>query len=164
MNLKHGGIVPELPSIQRVTFALAGLFLMALGGFVVATVGAAVRGVGGAVSTVALLAYLAAGVALPVAVLTDAGRGILGRTRDSQSGSPVRGRILSSIFAAVEVALAALMLLVFGGLAYLRLTQSPSPGAGGILVGGMLVISFVGSCLAVIVLVGGVLGVRSYPD
>ena len=163
MNPKHDGIVPELPSIRRATFTLAGLFLVALGGFVVATVGATVRGIGGAVSTVALLAYLAASVALPVAVLTDAGRGILDWMRDSRSGSPVRGRILSSIFVAVEVALAALMLLAFGGLAYLRLTQSPGPGAGGILVGGMLAISLVGSCLAIVVLVGGVFDVRSRP-
>ena len=162
MNLKHGGIVPELPSIRRVTFALAGLFLVALGGFVVATVGTAVRGVGGAVSTVALPAYLAASVALPLLVLTDAGRGILDWTRNSRSGLPVRSRVLSSLFVAVEVALAALMLLVFGGLAYLRLTQAPGPGAGGILVGGMLAISLVGSCLAVVVLIGGVLGVRSH--
>ena len=55
------------------------------------------------------------------------------------------------------------MLLVFGGLAHLRLTQSPGPGAGGILVGGMLAISLVGSCLAVVVLVGGALDVRSRP-
>ena len=138
MGPKHGGIASGTPSIRRAKLALAGFFLVALSGFVVATVGAAVRGVGGAVSTVALLAYLAASVALPVAVLTDAGRGILDWMRDSRPGSPVRGRILSSIFAAVEVALAALMLLVFGGLAYLRLTQSHGPGAGGILVGGVL--------------------------
>ena len=164
MEPKHGIIASGPPSIRRAKLALAGLFLVALGGFVVATVGVAVRGVGEVVSTVALPAYLAAGVALPLLVLTDAGRGILDWTRDSRSGSSVRSRMLSSIFVAVEVALAALMLLVFGGLAYLRLTQSPGPGAGGILVGGMLVISFVGSCLAVVVLVGGVLGVRPHPS
>jgi hypothetical protein len=163
MESKHGVIASGTRSIRRAKLALAGLFLVALGGFVVATVSVAVRGVGEVVSTVALPAYLAASVALPLLVLTDAGRGILDWVRDSRSGSPVRSRMLSSIFAAVEVALAALMLLVFGGLAYLRLTQSPGPGAGGILVGGMLVISFVGSCLAVVVLIGGVLGVRSYP-
>ena len=163
MGPKHGGIASGTPSIRRAKLALAGFFLVALGGFVVATVGAAVQGVGEVVSTVALPAYLAASVALPLLVLTDAGRGILDWTRSSRSSIPVRDRMLSSLFVAVEVALAALMLLVFGGLAYLRLTQAPGPGAGGILVGGMLVISLVGSCLAVIVLIGGVLGVRPHP-
>ena len=162
MELKHDGIASGTPSIRRAKLALAGLFLVALGGFVVATVGVAVRGVGEVVSTVTLPAYLAASIALPLSVLTDAGRGILDWTRDSRSSLPVRDRVLSSLFVAVEVALAALMLLVFGGLAYLRLTQAPGPGAGGVLVGGMLVISLVGSCLAVVVLIGGVVGIQSH--
>ena len=165
MNIEseRGGIVSGTPPIRRVKLALVGLFLVALGGFVVATIGVAVRGIGKVVSAVALPTCLAASVTLPLLVLTDARRSILDRTRDSRSGLPIRGQVLSPLFVAVEMALAALMLLVFGGLAHLRLTQSPGPGAGGVLVGRMSVISFVDSCLAV-VLVGGVLGVRSYPD
>ena len=137
MGSKHGGIASGAPSIRRAKLALAGLFLVALGGFVVATVGVAVRGVGEVISAIALPAYLAAGVALPLSVLADAGRGILDRTRDSRSSLPVRDRVLSSLSVAVGVTLAALVLLVFGGFAYLRPTQAPVPGAGGILVGGM---------------------------
>ncbi len=141
-------------------FALAGLFFLTLGGFVAATVGVAVRGVGEVVQTVALPAYLVASVALPLAVLTDAVRGIANWGRNSRSDLSGR-EVFASLLAAVEVALAVPMLLVVGGLAYLRLTQSPGPGAGGVLVGGMLVTTLVGSCLAAAVLLGNALGVRS---
>lgn len=154
MALRLDGIGPSASLVRRVKIVLAGLLFAALAGFVVATLGTSQGGVSETIAGSALLVYLATGVALPLLVLTDAGYASVGRIRRTPGtvGRSTGTRILSSLFRVAELSLAAVILLVYSLLGYLHLTRPAGPGAGALVIGGVLLITLVGGCLAATVL------------
>lgn len=159
MNPKRSAITAFRTSrFRSVELALAGLFSLSLVGFLVTALVPGEGSVGDTVATGLLWTYLGTIVALPLLVLVHSGYTAVNWIRGDRGtvGQSTGMSVISSTLRAVEVGLAVVILLVVGFLGQLFLTQPGGEGAGAVAIGGGLLLTFVGSCLAVTVLVGGI--------
>ena len=150
--------------IQSVKIAFAGLFLVTLVGFMVAALSTSEGSVGDTITTGLLWMYLGISVALPLLILMHTGYAAINWVRgDAGKTDPSTQLVGSSVLRAVEVGLAVLLLLVDVFYGYLFLTQPGGEGVGAVVLGGGLLLTLFGICLAVAVLADGIFSyTRSY--
>lgn len=141
--------------LRGIKIGLAGLFLLTLIGFVVGALSTNEGNAGGAVTTGLLWLYLGTSIILPLSVLSHAGYWIVDSVRgDRETDWSTKG-VVSSVLRAVELVLAVVVLIVEASLGELLSTQPGGEGAGSIVLGAGLLVTLLGSCLAVTVLAGG---------
>ena len=161
MNSKLAAMKGLRASRSRgVKIALAGLFFVTLLGFVVGALSTGEGSVGDTVTTSLLWLYIGTSVALPLFILAQVGYAISNRIRgvSQKTDQSTQNTAVSFVIRAVEVVLAVVILLVEGSLGYLFLTQPGGEGAGAIVIGVGLLITLLGSCLAVTALADGIIG------
>lgn len=160
MNSKRRVLpVFEESRVRRVKIAFGGLFFVTLAGFLVTVLGTSEGSVGDTVTTGFLWTYLGISVALPLLVLGHAGYTAIDWVRgDAGKADPSTRSVGSSVLRAVEVGLAILLLLVDVFFGHLFLTQPGGEGVGAVVLGGGLLLTLFGVCLAVIVLADGIFG------
>lgn len=141
---------------RSIKIALAGLFFVALLGFVVGTLSTSEGSVGYTVTLSLFLLFIGTSVTLPLFILGQAGHTIVRRIREKTDQS-IQNIIVSSDIRAVEVVLAVVILLVEVSFGHLLLTQPSGEGAGAIVIWVGLLLTLLSICLAVTVLADGII-------